>query len=148
MVIVKNRTTSGTGWNVLFPEFMTSAQYIALNITNGITNSANSGLGGSLPDSSKVFVGGSSWTNASGNAFIAYCFAEVAGLSKFGSYTGTGSAGNTVTVGFEPAFVMIKRTDVSGNSWIIGDNKRDTTNPIELFLAADTSQVEFPLQMV
>lgn len=55
---------------------------------------------------------------------IAYCFAEVAGFSKFGSYTGNGVA-RTIALDFTPAFVMIKRTGTTG-SWQIFDNKRST----------------------
>ena len=93
---------------------------------------------------SVVGVGNSQWYFTANVPFIAYCFAEVTGFSKFGSYTGTGSAGNTVTLGFEPAFVMVKRTDSTGG-WLIADNKRDATNPITEFLSADTSQAEFAI---
>jgi hypothetical protein len=44
-----------------------------------------------------------------GDNFVAYCFAEVEGFSKFGSYTGNGSAdGPFVWCGFRPAWVMLK----------------------------------------
>jgi hypothetical protein len=56
---------------------------------------------------------------------IAYCFAEKKGFSKFGSYTGNGSADGTfVYTGFKPAFLLIKRTD-AGAAWVMYDNKRD-----------------------
>ena len=142
MVIIKNRTTGGTGWAVLFPDFMTSGQYMALNLTNGITNSANAGWGGSLPDSTQVYVGGSSWTNASGNNYVAYCFSEVAGYSKFGSYAGTGASGNTVTTGFKPAFVLFKRTDTSGYSWYTFDSTRNAVNPVNTALYPDLSNTD------
>ena len=142
MVIIKNRTTGGTGWAVLFPDFMTSGQYMALNLTNGITNSANAGWGGSLPDSTQVYVGGSSWTNASGNNYVAYCFSEVAGYSKFGSYAGTGASGNTVTTGFKPAFVLFKRTDTSGYSWYTFDSTRNAVNPVNTALYPDLTNTD------
>ena len=143
MIIIKNRTTAGTGWDVLFPDFMTSSQYMALNQTNGITNSANSGWGGSLPDSTQVYVGGSSWTNTSGNNYVAYCFAEVEGFSKFGSYTGNGSTDGTfVYTGFRPAFVMIKRSDSAGG-WIMFDNDRSGFNGDVDQLSAETSSTEY-----
>jgi hypothetical protein len=75
---------------------------------------------------------------------LIYAFAEVEGFSNFGSYVGTGASGNTVVTGFEPAFVMIKRTDAVGG-WLLLDDKRDTTNPRELFLSPNTSQAEFPV---
>ena len=50
-------------------------------------------------------------TNTSGDNYVAYFFSEVAGYSKFGSYTGNGNADGTfVYTGFRPAFVIIKRT--------------------------------------
>jgi hypothetical protein len=50
-----------------------------------------------------------------GNNMIAYCFADVKGFSKFGSYTGNGSADGTfVYTGFKPAFVMIKKLVLNG----------------------------------
>jgi len=61
---------------------------------------------------------------------IAYCFAEISGYSKFGSYTGTGASGNKITTGFEPAFVMVKSYDQTRN-WIIWDNTRTPTNPAD-----------------
>ena len=75
-------------------------------------------------------------------AMVFYCFAEKAGFSKFGSYSGNGSAtGTTVTTDFEPAFVMIKRIDSTGN-WVILDNKRDTSNPINKTLNPNLSAAE------
>ena len=73
---------------------------------------------------------------------IAYCFAEVAGFSKFGSYVGTGSVGNIQTLGFEPAFILIKRTDNVDNWWIY-DNKRDTTNPNTETLMPNSTSAEY-----
>ena len=59
-----------------------------------------------------------------GNNVIAYCFAEVAGYSKFGTYKGNGSAdGPFVYTGFKPAWVVMKRTDDT-SSWEVLDNKR------------------------
>jgi len=80
--------------------------------------------------------------NVNGTTMIAYCFHSVAGFSKIGSYTGNGSAtGTTITTDFEPAFVMIKRSDSTGN-WVILDNKRDTSNPIDKTLNPNLSAVE------
>jgi len=60
--------------------------------------------------------------------YLAYCFANVNGYSKFGSYTGNGNAnGSFVYTGFRPAFIMIKRTNTTGG-WHIHDNKRNTGN--------------------
>jgi len=66
--------------------------------------------------------------------YIAYCFAEKQGYSKFGKYVGNGNSnGPFVYTGFKPAFVMLKRTNGT-NGWTIYDNKRGYNgNNYELF---------------
>ena len=141
LIITKVRNVDGYRWTT-YNSFNGTGQYMALNETRASTSFSRA-----FPviPSSTVFTLDEAWPHPVNASVIAYCFHSVAGFSKFGSYTGTGGSGKIVPLGFEPAFVMIKRTDAAGTSWIVGDNKRDTTNPIELFLAADTSQVEFPL---
>ena len=74
--------------------------------------------------------------------YIAYCFAEKQGYSKFGKYVGNGNSnGPFVYTGFKPAFVMIKRTDTTGG-WTIYDNKRGYNgNNYELF--PNSSEAEY-----
>ena len=85
--------------------------------------------------------------NESSDTYVAYCFAEVQGYSKFGSYTGNGSTdGPFVYLGFKPAWVMIKKSS-GADSWIILDNKRtDTggkTNPVDKALYAESNTTEY-----
>ena len=78
---------------------------------------------------------GAFWASTSSNQ-VAYCFANVDGYQRIGSYVGNGSAnGPFVYTGFEPAWLMIKRTDSTGE-WNIFDNKRDTENPRDVTLWA------------
>jgi hypothetical protein len=80
--------------------------------------------------------------NTSGANYIAYCFAEKKGFSKFGSYVGNGSTDGTfVYTGFKPAFTILKRTDATGG-WIVVDNKRDTFNVAGKFVFAHNSDAE------
>ena len=73
---------------------------------------------------------------------VAYCFAEVEGFSKFGSYTGNGATdGPFVYCGFRPAFVMIKRTDSTGN-WALNDAKRSPHNDVDDYLYANLADAE------
>jgi hypothetical protein len=66
--------------------------------------------------------------NGSGSDYIAYCFAEKTGYSKFGSYTGNSSTNGTfVYTGFKPAFVIVKDTSTTAN-WGMIDNKREGYN--------------------
>ena len=66
---------------------------------------------------------------SNGNDIINYCFADVAGYQKIGTYSGTGSS-LEITVGFKPRFVMIKRVASSGDRWLVVDSFRggDTNN--------------------
>jgi hypothetical protein len=67
----------------------------------------------------------------SGDDFVAYCFAPVAGYSSFGSYTGNGSAdGPFVYTGFRPRWVMWKNASYLG-SWYIHDTSRSASNVTE-----------------
>ena len=81
-------------------------------------------------------------TNVNGNTYIAYCWAEIEGFSKFGSFSGNSSTdGVFVYTGHRPAFVMIKRTDSTGN-WVMHDNARNSTNPAKGYLLANSSGIE------
>ena len=78
-----------------------------------------------------------------GDNFVAYCFAEVEGFSKFGSYTGNGSTdGPFVWCGFRPAFVIIKRTDGGTEDWQVQDSTRNSYNVIDDAIYANSSAAE------
>jgi hypothetical protein len=98
------------------------------------------------PTSSIFTAGDHSSSNRSGDPFIAYCFSEKQGYSKFGSYTGNGSTDGTfVYTGFKPAFVMSKYTtggSAGGEGWNMFDNKRDPFNIVDLRLQANSSSAE------
>jgi hypothetical protein len=82
-------------------------------------------------------------TNNSGQTYVAYCFAAVAGYSAFGSYTGNASAdGPFVFCGFRPAFVLIKNTNTAGNEWFIYDDVRNTFNVMDKYLLPNSSGAE------
>ena len=76
-----------------------------------------------------------------GDKCIAYCFHSVDGYSKIGSYVGN-ALSNPITTGFRPAFLMIKRSNNSG-SWLVLDNKRETSNPRHTYLFPDSNGAEF-----
>ena len=78
------------------------------------------------------------------NDYISYCFRSISGYSKIGTYSGTGSSGNTAItgLGFTPSFFMAKRLDADGNSWTIHDDKRVESNGNLGHLFADTNTAE------
>jgi hypothetical protein len=81
------------------------------------------------------------YNNQSAN-YIAYCFHSVAGFSKIGTYTGNGSTnGPTVTLGFQPTFLMCKKTTSTGN-WRIMDSTRQSSNPKSKGLWANLTNAE------
>jgi hypothetical protein len=87
-------------------------------------------------------VGTSVGTNQSGQTFVAYCFAPVAGYSAFGSYTGNASTdGPFIYLGFRPEFIMTKSTSAS-REWYMYDAARDTYNVATNYLRANTSAAE------
>jgi len=93
-------------------------------------------------DSSVFYVDGGSEQNTSGNNYIAYCFAEKQGFSKFGSYNGNGNANGTfVYTGFKPAFVMGKATSGTEN-WFMNDTKRLGYNDKNLRLYPNLANAE------
>jgi hypothetical protein len=144
MIITKTRTASiAYGWNTYHVgTHPTSPQsyYVALN-SNAARASSSTAWDNTAPTSSVFSVNTTATVGASGDAMIAYCFHSVSGYSSFGSYSGTGSAGNAVTLGFEPAFVMVKRID-STSDWAILDNTRDVDTAKDSRLRPNSSAVE------
>ena len=94
------------------------------------------------PTSSVFSIGNDGGTNGSGNTYIAYCFAEKTGFSKFGSYTGNGNAdGPFVYTGFKPSYINLKRTDNTGH-WIMKDWQTPGYNQNDYYLWSDASDAE------
>jgi hypothetical protein len=139
MIIVKNRG-SAVAWAVWHTS-IANTQYLVLNTTAVATTGAT-WWNSTSPTSSVFSVGTSTSTNASTNTYVAYCWAEIAGFSKFGSYTGNGSTdGVFIYLGFRPEFLMIKTTS-QVNEWIVVDSARATSNVIGNYLLASTSAAE------
>jgi len=144
MVILRNRSDAAD-WNVGHIGLSTN-EICILNTTSAKVNVTTYGGGGLGARGATTFTladgtSNANNVNASGNTFIAYCFHDVSGYSKFGSYTGTAGT-HTVTTGFQPAFVLIKRTDTAGNSWAIFDSTRDPDGAADHYLYADDSVAE------
>lgn len=137
--IIKQR--NGTGSWVVYDSTNGATKHTTLNTTNA--SSAYSGLyNDTEPTSSVITLGNDVATNGNTNTYIAYCWAEKAGYSKFGSYEGNNTAtGPTVTTTFKPALVIIKNADGTGN-WNLFDNTRATFSDNDLILRANLSAAE------
>jgi hypothetical protein len=141
-IILKNREPDTASWPV-YHSSLGATKFLSLNLTNA--SSTSSTRWNNTEPTTSVFTLGSSGDvvgDSSGETFIAYCFAEKKGYSKFGSYTGNGNADGTfVYTGFKPAWVLHKRTD-STSEWFMFDNKRLGYNPDNYRIMANLSDTE------
>jgi len=144
MVIVKLRSGAGENWNVWHTSLASTTYRILLNTTGAVDTTSPTiwSSGGINPTSTTFTVGTSAGTNGSGSTYVAYCWAEIAGFSKFGSYTGNGSTdGPFVYTGFRPRWVLWKRSDSVGD-WILQDTSRSTYNASDTVLYPNLSAAE------
>ena len=130
MVIVKS-ITNAESWPVYHKSVTTANNYyLYLNSTGALVTSGGDRWSVGSNSSILFGLGNDGTTNQSGQTYVAYCFAEKKGFSKFGSYTGNGNAdGPFIYTGFKPAMVIYKRSDgIEG--WMIQDNRRPGYNPM------------------
>ena len=140
MIIVKGRSNVDN-WHV-YHSALGNTGGLFINSTSAFVTSSYF-WNDTSPSSTVFTTSNGSSNNASGVTYVAYCFAEVAGYSKFGSYTGNGSAdGPFVFTGMRPAFVMIKRTDDVGE-WVMKDTTRSPYNTDGNTLLANRSDAEY-----
>ena len=128
-IIVKNLTTA-QDWGTYSPSFVSASDPNVLYLSKNSAQVDDTNVWGTSAvfNNNTFTVGDWVGSNQSGSNFIAYCFNDVQGFSKMGSYTGNGSTNGTfIYTGFKPAFVMIKSSS-SAQSWSILDIKRDV-NP-------------------
>jgi len=135
-ILFKNLDDDTTNWQG-YHKSLGATKTFKLNSTDAQGTSAS--ISNDTEPTTSVFTLGSGGdSNANDQNHIAYCFADVAGYSKFSSYKGNNNADGTfVYTGFKPAFLMIKYTG-SGQNWIIVDNKRPGYN---LISAADSQNL-------
>jgi hypothetical protein len=128
-IIVKSTSSASWNWTV-YHRSLGISQKIQLNLTDAAV-SENGNFGGTSPTSTAFSVGYNA-TNESGGTYVAYIFAHDAGgfgasatdnVISCGSFTTDGSGNATVSLGYEPQWVLIKRTN-GADSWYLNDNMR------------------------
>jgi len=141
LIISKNRDTNANNWAVFHASVCdTTSKFLKLNTTDALSTYSTV-WGAALPTSSVFGVTGNGIAASSVNV-IAYCFTDVAGYSKFGSYTGNGSTdGPFVYLGFRPRYVLMKNTSTATN-WTVFDSARDPENVADLKLLPNASDAE------
>ncbi len=139
MIWVKERN-GATNWNV-YSKTSGATKYLLLNATQG-ENTWAGYWNDTTPTSTQFTVGTDASNNSSGDNYIAYLFASVPGISKVGSYTGTGSDLN-VDCGFSAGarFVLIKRTDATGD-WYVYDSVQGIVAGNDPYLLLNTTAAQ------
>jgi hypothetical protein len=138
MIITKKRSSGGTdyGWSTYHKSIGSN------NIWLDKTNAQNPGNWPTPPTTTVFTHAVLDYNNVSGETYVNYVFAPVAGYSAFGSYTGNGSAdGPFVYTGFRPRWIMIKQT-TSTSDWVIFDTSRDPSNMEINYLVPNSSGAE------
>jgi len=140
LILVKGRSLGSSSWQV-YASGPGATKVSRLNTTNAF--SVNSAFWNDTAPTSSVFtIGTDSDVNTSGSTFIAYLFATCAGVSKVGSYTGTGTT-KQVDCGFVAGarFVLIKRTDDVGD-WYVWDTARGIISGNDPYILLNSTAAE------
>ena len=139
MIISKSRTVA-YDWNV-YHASLGGDELLRLNTTAAkqtVSNYFNS------INSSTFSVTSGNNANNSGD-MVYYCFADVPGYQKVGSWIGNGSStGPVVITGFRPKFLLFKRTDGTAN-WYIYDTERQAGNPVNKVIPPNTNNAEYTM---
>ena len=139
IIISKEKSGSVNDW-VMYHVSLGNNKKMILNETNAV--GTDSCWNNTTPTASVFSVSGASVVNRNSSTYVYYLFAPKQGYSKFGSYTGNGNANGPFTyLGFKPAMVIIKRTDVAKN-WYINDNLRDGYNNDNPYLSPNLNAAE------
>ncbi len=151
MVIKKRRDASlgGSWWTWHIGLGDNTTDYLALNTTDAESSLSN--MWGTVGRTSTLLGFNVTASCVASETAVVYCFAQVAGYSAFGSYTGNGSSdGPFVFTGFRPKFVMIKSSSTggAGYDWFMWDSSRNTYNVIDHALWANLSDAENTTAMV
>jgi hypothetical protein len=140
LMIIKGRSsgTAGYSWGV-YQASLGPSNELYLNTTDGIQGS--SAFNDTTPTAS-VFSLGGGYTNFGGQTYVAYLFASAPGVSKVGSFTGTGAT-QVIDCGFTGGarFVMIKRTDSTGD-WYVWDTARGMIPSNDPYLLLNSTAAE------
>jgi len=141
MVIFKCRDTTNTDWRV-YHQSISPTNAVSINST-GAQYSASSVFTSAFT-STLLNLENDTGVNRNTSPMIAYCFADVQGFSKFGSFIANGVAnGPFVHLGFKPAFLILRNITNAGYNWWILDNKRNTFNLTDEILYTNLNAAEF-----
>jgi len=144
MIISKNLSTATNADWCVYHKDLTTDKNLFLNLTSAEVTPSYGTINAPTNSLINVTKGSGNQTN-SAHDFIAYCFAEKTGYSKFGQYTANAAVdGNFIYTGFKPAFVLIKSSNSAqaGQDWFIYDSVRDPGNAATQTLQPNTTSAE------
>jgi len=139
MIIVK-RLNDTANWTVYHA---TLGNTHRLELNNETASTSDAGAWNNQTPTTTVFYTGNNLTvGNNGSTYVAYCFAEKTGYSKFGSYTGDGTTDNAfIYTGFKPTFFMTKRYSDTAR-WVIWDAVRDPYNNLGRLIYGNEDSAE------
>jgi len=137
-VVFVKRRNAAANWCVYHKD-MGAANFMKLDTSDAQA----SGVWQSLdPSSTTVIVYNGALVNGNGDTYVAYCFAEKQGYSKFGKYVGNGNAnGPFIYTGFKPAWLMVKQSNTARN-WYILNTSDSQVNAVDKYLHPDLNNAE------
>lgn len=147
LVIVK-KTSGAGGWYVggtALGSTGSNGNHMVLNTDAALASESNILWGGGQTFNATTFgLGGWDVVNRKNDSYVAYCFANVTGYQKVGSYTGGGASNVTVSLDFEPRWIMVKG-NAAGYNWVIWDQVRKAgtvpyDNDFVLFANTDVAE--------
>jgi len=138
--MIINRTISASKDWITYHASLGATKFLELNTTDAVATSSDK-FNNTEPTSTVFSIESSSQNNTSGGTCLAYCFADVKGYSKFGSYTGNGNVDGTFFfTGFKPAFTIIRST--GSDKWSMFDAKRNPFNEVDNNIRANSNDAE------
>jgi hypothetical protein len=142
MVILKSRSL-GTNFYVYHSGLTSAAYQVYLNLPSQQDNSVTTAFNSVAPGATTFTLPGTGFgSNNSGATYVAYCFAQVAGYSAFGTYIGNNDDnGPFIYTGFRPRWVMVKNR-TSSQSWQLMDTSRSTYNVATANLLPNSSTLQ------
>lgn len=153
LIIIKSRSNSTSGqWitGILFGSSSYSVTYLSNNqVFYNLPYSSYPLFGSSEPTATQFGCGNDSTassannTNESGVTYVAYLFASCPGVSKIGTYTGTGTT-LQINCGFTAGarFILIKRTDAFSSDWYLWDSARGISVGADPYFLLNSSNTE------
>jgi hypothetical protein len=142
LIITKTRSAGSQNW-ATYVGSLGPTKFLALDLTLASTTDSGIRWNGTAPTSSVFSIGTGNNVNQSGTTYVAYLFATAAGVSKVGSYTGTGAT-QTINCGFGASgsrFILIKRVDSTGD-WYTLDSARGLTSGSSPYLLLNSPAAE------